>query len=260
MAKQTITYESLGTTWKVHRELIDSPGLTFIQDYLSGYDFSQLEWITLRLGAWGFTPNSIWTNATHGRCWHPHSVPSKLFRINCNINTRVSYPAKEYATIKTSKGKRKVPFLVNDAHEAIVSIVAHEASHYLGSTSQIPASGKKWFDSRPTDEVEAGEFEKAAVEAYRAASRDDVVEAPASVTLTETHDCAECGQRLFSSRARFCSDECRYAYHNRQRHKRGESERQKVCEVCGAEFASSRKDAKTCSARCRQRLRRARPA
>ncbi len=68
--------------------------------------------------------------------------------------------------------------------------------------------------------------------------------------------CLTCGQHLSSNRAKFCSDACRYTYHNRLRHERGEPERKKVCEACGAEFVSSRRDARTCSARCRQRLRR----
>jgi predicted nucleic acid-binding Zn ribbon protein len=29
-------------------------------------------------------------------------------------------------------------------------------------------------------------------------------------------------------------------------------DRQKVCEVCGKEFTATRRDAKTCSARCKQ--------
>ncbi len=74
---------------------------------------------------------------------------------------------------------------------------------------------------------------------------------PASAT-----SCLTCGQHLPGNRAKFCTDACRYTHHNRLRHERGEPERQKVCEACGTEFSSSRKDAKTCSARCRQRLRR----
>jgi hypothetical protein len=36
----------------------------------------------------------------------------------------------------------------------------------------------------------------------------------------------------------------------------GEDERHKVCAICGAQFVAKRADAKTCSPRCRQRLRR----
>ncbi len=34
--------------------------------------------------------------------------------------------------------------------------------------------------------------------------------------------------------------------------KMGRGDRQKVCEVCGEEFTASRRDAKTCSAGCKQ--------
>jgi putative metallohydrolase (TIGR04338 family) len=80
------------------------------------------------------------------------------------------------------------------------------------------------------------------------------------VTDTDTHDgqCEQCGRSLFGDRSKFCSDECRWTYHNRLRHDLTEEGRQKVCEVCGTEFTASRADAKTCSPRCRQRLRRQR--
>ena len=68
--------------------------------------------------------------------------------------------------------------------------------------------------------------------------------------------CLNCGLALMGTRSKFCSDGCRYAYHNRLRHEQGEDGRHKVCVICGAEFTAKRNDAKTCSARCRQRLRR----
>jgi predicted nucleic acid-binding Zn ribbon protein len=84
------------------------------------------------------------------------------------------------------------------------------------------------------------------------------------VTNADTSDkhCLQCGMALLGNRSKFCSDECRWAYHNRLRHDRSEPDRQKVCEVCGTSFEAKRSDAKTCSPRCRQRLRRAslRPA
>lgn len=75
------------------------------------------------------------------------------------------------------------------------------------------------------------------------------------VTDTETRRCVVCGMQLASvSRPRkFCSDRCRWIYHNRQRHERTAEDRQKVCEVCGAPFMAKNSRAKTCSAACKQK-------
>jgi putative metallohydrolase (TIGR04338 family) len=88
----------------------------------------------------------------------------------------------------------------------------------------------------------------------------EAISDPEPVTDTDTQEkhCLQCGLPLLGSRSKFCSDECRYTYYNRLRHDRTEEDRQKVCEVCATEFTASRADAKTCSPRCRQRLRRQR--
>lgn len=78
----------------------------------------------------------------------------------------------------------------------------------------------------------------------------------ADPVIAEDTACLSCGQNLATNRARFCSDTCRYTYHNRLRRKRSEAERNKVCEACRTKFTATRSDAKTCSARCRQRLKR----
>ena len=81
---------------------------------------------------------------------------------------------------------------------------------------------------------------------------------PDPVTDTDTQDrrCLQCGMVLVGSRSKFCSDKCRWTHHNHLRTERAEQSRQKICVVCGVEFRASRVDAKTCSPRCRQRLRR----
>jgi predicted nucleic acid-binding Zn ribbon protein len=81
---------------------------------------------------------------------------------------------------------------------------------------------------------------------------------PQPVTDIDTlgEHCLNCGLALMGNRHKFCSDACRYAYHNRLRHEKGEDDRKKTCVICGVEFTAKRNDAKTCSARCRQRLRR----
>jgi putative metallohydrolase (TIGR04338 family) len=80
------------------------------------------------------------------------------------------------------------------------------------------------------------------------------------VTGIDSQDghCLQCRRELsiVGRRHKFCSDVCSWTYHNHLRHLRGDEDRQKVCVVCGVEFISKRSDAKTCSPRCRQRLRR----
>jgi hypothetical protein len=84
----------------------------------------------------------------------------------------------------------------------------------------------------------------------------------AAVTDTDTRSeaCRECGTVVFGSRREFCSDRCRWTYHNRERRHRTAAGREKTCEVCSKEFTAARSDAKTCSPRCRQRLHRRAPA
>jgi hypothetical protein len=50
MAKKSMTQDLHETKWKVHRDLADSPGLRFARDYYSGYDWSQVEWVTVKVG------------------------------------------------------------------------------------------------------------------------------------------------------------------------------------------------------------------
>jgi predicted nucleic acid-binding Zn ribbon protein len=66
--------------------------------------------------------------------------------------------------------------------------------------------------------------------------------------------CLQCGTVLVGSRSKFCSEKCRWTYHNHLRTERAEQGRQKICVVCGEEFRAKRVDGKTCSPRCRKRL------
>jgi hypothetical protein len=74
-----------------------------------------------------------------------------------------------------------------------------------------------------------------------------------------TQLCAYCERPMVSRldlselRRTLCSDPCRRAYQNQVRKERRTEERNKVCEVCGEEFTATRRDAKTCSARCKQK-------
>jgi predicted nucleic acid-binding Zn ribbon protein len=78
-----------------------------------------------------------------------------------------------------------------------------------------------------------------------------------SVTDNVTH-CLTCSMGLSTVlRAhKFCSNRCRYRYHSARRSERTAASREKVCEACGVAFRATRSDAKTCSPKCRQRLKR----
>ncbi|MCA1731938.1 MAG: hypothetical protein LC751_21860 [Actinobacteria bacterium] len=76
---------------------------------------------------------------------------------------------------------------------------------------------------------------------------------------TITQLCAHCERpmvyRLTPSELgrTFCSDVCGRAYYNQQRKERRAAECEKVCEICEEKFTATRKDAKTCSRKCKQR-------
>ncbi len=52
----------------------------------------------------------------------------------------------------------------------------------------------------------------------------------------------------------FCCERCRWTYHNGLRKERNAWAREKVCEGCGEPFTATRRDAKTCSAVCKQKV------
>jgi predicted nucleic acid-binding Zn ribbon protein len=85
---------------------------------------------------------------------------------------------------------------------------------------------------------------------------------PEPVTDSATQRCLLCGMGLSSEAKlrphKFCSDACRYAWHSRRRSEISAPAREKVCVVCGVAFTATRSHAKTCSERCRTRLKRQR--
>jgi hypothetical protein len=74
-----------------------------------------------------------------------------------------------------------------------------------------------------------------------------------------TQLCAHCERpmvlrlKLSELQRAFCTDSCRHTYHNQLRKEKRSEEREKVCEVCGEVFNATRRDAKTCSAGCKQK-------
>jgi predicted nucleic acid-binding Zn ribbon protein len=242
-----------GTRWEVAKEFRDSAGLAFVQRYLSRFDFSDLEWITLRRSLqWYF---GYGKQLPHfGQCWYPHGTSSGLFRINCNVLdvlARARYPVQLLWPDEEPSSSDRRAFFVDDENEVVIGIIAHEVSHYLGSTGQIPANGDVHSGGlQSTSEAEANDFLKAAVEAYR--RRD--YELPG--TLARAGWCVVCGKPLSKGGGAqsFCTDRCRTGYHNSLRGariaaRRGEME----CEMCRTKFRPARSDARTCSAACRQK-------
>jgi predicted nucleic acid-binding Zn ribbon protein len=70
----------------------------------------------------------------------------------------------------------------------------------------------------------------------------------------EPKPCGHCGRSIrWGYPAGFCSDRCAY---EAGKVARRVDRKPRACEVCGEEFTPKRSDAKTCSDRCRQRLRR----
>ncbi len=52
----------------------------------------------------------------------------------------------------------------------------------------------------------------------------------------------------------FCCERCRWTYYNGRRNERNARAREKVCEGCGEPFTATRRDAKTCSDACKQKV------
>lgn len=243
-----------GTQWKVEKGLRDSAGLAFVRRYLSRFDYSELEWITLRRPlrrSWGDV------HPSYGGCTHRQSTSSGLYRINSAVFADARYPAEFRYGERDSSGKL-LPFILKDENDAVVDIIAHEVSHYLGWTGQVAANGK--VDSggfQTTSEAQANAFTRGALEAYRrsigeATFSDD--ELPG--TLAGAQWCVVCGKPLSKGgrSQSFCGDSCRSWYHSRLRSARLAARRgEKVCEVCGKRFRPKRSDAKTCSPKCKQK-------
>jgi predicted nucleic acid-binding Zn ribbon protein len=222
-----------GTRWKVQEDLRELPGLAFIRWYLSRFDFSQLERITVRR-----SPRSSYSDI---------NPPTGLVRIYGNVPASGQYPAPVPQAEKSSSGERQ-PYYLRDENEAVVAIIAFRVGLYLGHTAQIVG-------------VEAIDFMKAAVEAYRRKIGDatsGVDTLPGNLAPPARSGwCVVCGEPLSKGGGSqsFCDDRCRWTYHNGLRGARIAARRsEKVCEVCGTRLSpKKRSDARTCSRACRQK-------
>jgi hypothetical protein len=82
---------------------------------------------------------------------------------------------------------------------------------------------------------------------------------PPSRRWFKAHPCDTCGRPVqieFSQRRHkhvFCCDRCGARWHNQQRNQRTRQARERVCPICAQPFVGTRRDAATCSPKCRQK-------
>ena len=173
----------MGKLWRVDENLENSEGLKWIRERVGAYDWSKVDWITVRRGR-------SEKYAFRGVCRLPRE--GRGYRINCNVSRHAPYPiaycmrvsplyrnlnrtwpevpegykaGDHYAA--TRDGKRLQwrrlyrPLGLRNEDEVLVFLVAHEAFHYLRKTRQV--EGRH-------GEIEADAFALKALERYREGS------------------------------------------------------------------------------------------
>ena len=166
--------------WRVEKALEASGGLGWIRERLGAYDWSKVDWITMRRGR-------SERYAFRGVCRSPFKGHG--YRINCTVSRHTPYPITYYLRVSPLYRKPdgtwpKVPkgYKVGDGYvasrqgksvqwrrlyrplelgnedEVLVFLVAHEAFHYLRRTRQV--EGRH-------GEIEADAFALKTLEHYR---------------------------------------------------------------------------------------------
>jgi hypothetical protein len=181
----------MGKLWRVDETLEDSEGLRWIRERLRAYDWSKVDWITVRRGR-------SERYAFRGVC----KSPSKRhgYRINCNVSKHAPYPITQLMRVsplyrnpngtwpevpeghevgdryvatrngKSVQWKRLYrPLELRSEEEVLVFLVAHEAFHYLRKTRQV--EGRH-------GEIEADAFALKILEQYRNRSNTAIPLAP----------------------------------------------------------------------------------
>jgi hypothetical protein len=146
--------------WRVDKALKDSEGLRWVRERLAAYDWSKVDWITVRRGR-----SEMY--AFRGVCKSPRKENGR-YRINCNVSKHARYPITYYLRVsplyrnpdgtwpKTPKGhklgehytatrggkdvqwKRLYrPLELRNEDEVLMFLVAHEAFHYLRRARQV---------------------------------------------------------------------------------------------------------------------------
>jgi hypothetical protein len=77
--------------WRVDKSLEDSEGLRWIRERLGAYNWSKIDWITVRRGR-------SERYAFRGVCRSP-SKGYGGYRINCNVSRHTPYPVTYYMRI-----------------------------------------------------------------------------------------------------------------------------------------------------------------
>jgi hypothetical protein len=174
----------MGKLWRVDSTLEDSEGLGWVREQLETYDWSKVDWITVRRGR-------SKVSAFRGVCKSPRKGHSG-YRINCNVSKYARYPITQfmrvsplycdsdgtwpevpeghkvgdrYASMRNGKSvqwKRLYrPLRLRSEDEVLIFLVAHEAFHYLRKTRQV--EGRH-------GEIEADAFALKMLEQYRGGS------------------------------------------------------------------------------------------
>jgi hypothetical protein len=164
----------------VDEALEGSEGLEWVRERLEAYDWSKVDWITVRRGR-------SERYAFRGVCKSPFK--GRGYRINCNVSRHATYPIDYYMRVaplyrhpdgtwpmvpeghkvgdryvSSRDGKRVQwrrlyrPMEFRSEDEALVFLVAHEAFHHLRRTRQV--QGRQ-------GEIEADAFALKTLERYR---------------------------------------------------------------------------------------------
>ena len=167
--------------WRVDKALEDFEGLRWIHARLGAYDWTRVDWITVRRGR-------SERYAFRGVCKPPSKSHGK-YRINCNVSSHATYPVTYYMRVsplyrnpdgtwpkvpeghevgdryvsnrdgKNVQWKRLYsPLELGNEDEVLVFLVAHESFHYLRKTRQV--EGRH-------GEIEADVFALRILEQYR---------------------------------------------------------------------------------------------
>jgi hypothetical protein len=76
--------------WRVDKALEESEGLRWVCEHLEGYDWSKVDWITIRRGR-------SERYAFRGVCKAPWKGYG--YRINCNVSSQAPYPIAYYMRV-----------------------------------------------------------------------------------------------------------------------------------------------------------------
>ena len=171
----------IGKLWRVDKTLENAEGLRWVRERLGDYDWSKVDWITVRRGR-------SERYAFRGVCKSPSK--ERGYRINWNLSRHTPYPITQFMRVpplyrnpdgtwpqvpeghkvsgdryvatrngKSVQWKRLYrPLELRSEEEVLVFVVAHEAFHYLRKTRQV--EGRH-------GEIEADAFALKTLEHYR---------------------------------------------------------------------------------------------